>query len=503
MWYTVQPRDSLFTIAQRFGITVQQLIQANQITGNVILVGQRLFIPFINQQLPAYIVQPGDSLYTIAQRLNTPVESLIALNNLTTPAITVGQRLQVPLYTEVVVNVDGANIRSGPGENFSIIISMVRNARLPVLSYVQGWYRVRLFNGRDGWVAERVVNRLIYGGRRPITGILGFYTLAEGPALPGSYRSFVSNPQYISSVGLFMFRIALENPTQIEKFGTFTDNDIEVLVAIAHRNNIKVLPVVHNLLYRPGGVTASKDVVRELVSSPQNRSAFIQNLISLIERYGFDGVNIDIEDVYLEDSARLSLLFTEMGAALRQRGYYLSASVPARVSDQPFNPFSDPFDYDVIGRAVDEFVVMLYNEHGWPGSGPGPVVSIGWMERVLNYTITKMPREKIVGAVSVFGFDFNLTTGRNTYVTYPMAVERAQRYNREIIFDQATQTPMFSYQDEDGNQHEVWFENSASILAKIRLAWRLGISGIALWRLGMEDPAMWTMLATDVVVRKF
>ena len=191
-----------------------------------------------------------------------------------------------------------------------------------------------------------------------------------------------------------------------------------------------MLAVIHNLLYRRGDVTASKNVIRTSFL-PTKSSGIHTNVINLIERYGFDGVNMDIEDVYREDSEALSALY-RIRAALRARGYYLSASIPARVSDEPFNPFSDPFDYAVIGSAVNEFVVMLYNEHGWPGSGPGPVVSIGWMERVLRYTMTKMPKEKIVAAVSVFGFDFNLTTGRNTYVTYEMAIALANRYGREL-----------------------------------------------------------------------
>ena len=223
----------------------------------------------------------------------------------------------------------------------------------------------------------------------------------------------------------------------------------------------------------------------------------------MIQKYNFDGINIDIEDVYIEDSERLSSLYIELGNALRPRGYFFSASVPSRVSDQPTNPFSAPFNYSVIGRTVDKFVVMLYNEHGWPGSGPGPVVSTGWMERVLNYTITKMPREKIIAAVSVFGFDFNVTTGRNSYVTYETAIQLARTYNRQIIFDQESQTPMFSYNDAQGNYHEVWFENSSSILAKIQLAYRLGISGVALWRLGMEDPDVWPTIAGNVVVIKY
>ncbi|WP_129597876.1 glycosyl hydrolase family 18 protein [Anaerophilus nitritogenes] len=449
-----------------------------------------------------YIVQPGDTLYLIAQKFDTIVESIMTLNNLTDTLVVPGQKLKIPLYTEVVVIVDIANIRMRGGIDYPIVTQVQRNARLPVTAFSKGWYKVRLYNGKPGWIEGTLVERFVYDGSKPIISNLSYYTLAEGPALPSSYESFVKNTSLISEGALFLFRIDRENPTQIENFGDFTDEYVNNIVEIGHRQNVKMMPVVHNLLYKNGGTKVSKDVVRTIVSSKQNRQTFIQNIIKLIEKYNFDGVSMDIEDVYLEDSKNLSALFTELGVALKRRGYYLSAAIPARVSDEPFNPFSDPFEYEPIGKAVDEFVVMLYNEHGWPGSGPGPVVSIGWMDRVLRYTMTKMPKEKIVAAVSVFGFDFNLTTGRNTYVTYNMAMNLARKYNKEIIFDEKTKTPTFSYVDENGNQHEVWFENAESIYIKAQKAWELGIKGLALWRLGMEDPNMWNVFKEDIVIKR-
>jgi spore germination protein YaaH len=124
------------------------------------------------------------------------------------------------------------------------------------------------------------------------------------------------------------------------------------------------------------------------------------------------------------------------------------------------------------------------------------------MNKVISYTLTKMPAGKIVAAISVFGFDFNLSTGRNTYATHEMAADLSKQHNAEIIFDQDTLTPMFSYTDEQGDAHEVWFENSESIIAKMRLAWQQGISGVALWRLGMEDPGLWPSVRTDIVVKR-
>ncbi|WP_126425328.1 LysM peptidoglycan-binding domain-containing protein [Brevibacillus marinus] len=498
--YRVQRGDSLYRIARRFGITVDALMRANNLTSPTIYIGQTLQIPA--QRPEVYTVQAGDTLYRLAQRFQTDPEALRIFNRLTTSEIQVGQQLRIPVYTEAIVQVEVANVRNAAGTETLVIAQMVRGTRLPVVGGGDDWVQVRIYDGRLGWIARQLVNIVPHSGERPILEILGYYTEEEGPTLPSSYQSFVQNAALISDSGLFHFRIDRENPSEIEKFFAFADEDMRSLVETGHRNNIKMLPIIHNLLYERGNQEVNKAVIHGMLESAENRAAFINNIIELIERYNYDGAHIDFEDVNYDDRQLLSAFYQELGQALRQRGYYYAASVPARTSDEPTNPFSAPFDYSVIGAAVDEFVVMLYNEHGWPGSPPGPPVSIGWLERVVRYTLTKMPANKITAAVSVFGFDFNLTTGRNTYITYQMAVNRARRYNAQIRFDEETQTPTFSYQDEQGNRHEVWFENAQSIRAKLMLADRLGIRGLALWRLGMEDPAMWEMIRQTIVVWK-
>jgi spore germination protein len=503
MWYTVQSGDSAYLIAQRFGVPVQQLLTANQLTGNDITIGQRLYIPIQVSKVITYTVQAGDTLYKIAQRYTTTVESIMMQNRLTSTNLYVGQRLVIPQYTEATVTAGRANIRSGPGTDSRILTSVVSTARLPVIDTTRDWIKVSLHNGNEGWISRNLIRLKTYDGSKPILSVVGFYTLQEGPALPGSYRSFVNNTTLISEVPLFFYTFDQNNPTSIIKFGEFTDSDVESLVSIAHRNNVMILPVVHNLLYSGGGQDASRTVASKVFATQESRRTAIDNIIALIDRFGFDGVNIDIEDVFKEDSAKLTLFYTELGQTMKRRGYFLSASVPARIRDYPpFNPFSDPFDYSAIGAAADQFIVMLYNEHGWPGSGPGPVVSSNWMTKVLSYALTKMPAEKIAVGISVFGFDFNLTTGKNTYATYSMAADLAKKYNKSIIFDQDTLTPMFAYEDEQGNKHEVWFENSNSIIAKMKLAWQLGISGVALWRLAMEDPGLWQRISDEITVKR-
>ncbi|MGE5509208.1 MAG: LysM peptidoglycan-binding domain-containing protein [Chitinophagales bacterium] len=102
--YTVQPGDSLFFIAARYGTTVTALEQANGITAPENLrVGQTLVIPgTTSTPTPspsgqAYTVQAGDTLFLIAQRYGTTVAALQQTNGLTNPdSLYAGQRLTIP-----------------------------------------------------------------------------------------------------------------------------------------------------------------------------------------------------------------------------------------------------------------------------------------------------------------------------------------------------------------------------------------------------------------------
>jgi spore germination protein len=213
MWYTVAAGDSLYIIAQRFGTTVETLQQANKISGTVINVGQMLYIPPTPGRLMQYTIQPGDSLYRLAQLFDTTIPSLVELNNVTDSTIYAGQRLLIPFYTEVIVNAAMVNVRSGPGTNYPVLAVMQQGARLPVTGYRTGWYRVVIYNGSIGWISENIVTVDAHDTSRPVQPIIGFYTLAEGPGLPGSYFSFVNNVSLISELCLFFYQITHYNLT--------------------------------------------------------------------------------------------------------------------------------------------------------------------------------------------------------------------------------------------------------------------------------------------------
>ena len=94
--YTVKSGDSLWKIANLYGTTVNELKSLNSLTTNNLSIGQQLLIPSNIPVANTYTVKSGDSLWNIAKRYNTTVNELKSLNSLTTNNLSIGQILRLP-----------------------------------------------------------------------------------------------------------------------------------------------------------------------------------------------------------------------------------------------------------------------------------------------------------------------------------------------------------------------------------------------------------------------
>lgn len=102
-YYVVKAGDTLWNIAKKYGLSVDELKSLNNLTSNALSIGQRLKIK-PSTQTPSvpepdtgeyYIVKKGDTLYGIAGRYGMTVNELKSLNNLTSNALSIGQRLLI------------------------------------------------------------------------------------------------------------------------------------------------------------------------------------------------------------------------------------------------------------------------------------------------------------------------------------------------------------------------------------------------------------------------
>ena len=99
-YYIVKKGDSLWSIANKYGITVKELKEINKLTSNTLKVGQTLKLTKNDEMIPEdyliYKVKKGDSLWNIAKEYNITVDTLKKINNLSSDKLTINQQLFIP-----------------------------------------------------------------------------------------------------------------------------------------------------------------------------------------------------------------------------------------------------------------------------------------------------------------------------------------------------------------------------------------------------------------------
>lgn len=218
-------------------------------------------------------------------------------------------------------------------------------------------------------------------------------------------------------------------------------------------------------------------------------------MIEEILNRGYDGVNINFEDVRPRDRQALSAFMSAVWGRLQDR-YIVTMAVPAKVRENPEHGWSGAFDYPALQRSVHYLVPMAYDFH-WSTGAPGPVAPVEWVDSVVRYTLSAVPAEKILLGVPFYGYDWLDTTqpNRARAVRWAQAQEMAASHGASIEWSTSwTASPFFRYIDDDGQRRIVFFENRESLQAKLELVPEYGLAGAAFWRLGQEAPEAWSVI---------
>ena len=265
-------------------------------------------------------------------------------------------------------------------------------------------------------------------------------------------------------------------------------------VRALRRAGADVVPTVTSRL-TPGAMAA-------LGRSRPARARHVRALVRLAVRGGFDGLDLDYEHMALTTSpaqarrARegFTALVRELCPRLRRTGRTCVVTVMPRTHAAPYvwrhKLIPAVYDYAKLGRAVDRLRVMTYDQHA-PNTGPGPMGSIVWTEQVMRFAMTQTAARKLELGIPLYGRDWG--GGRVGTLTWPQAESLRRRVGARRRWDRRTASPWFRYRS-GGRRHVVWYSDASSSVARVQLAERLGIAGVAFWALGQGDPHTWRRL---------
>lgn len=249
---------------------------------------------------------------------------------------------------------------------------------------------------------------------------------------------------------------------------------------VMRKNNIRIVPLINNINIAKEDGDFDGDMLHRIINNPAKKARLIDDILKTLQRYHFQGINIDFEE-FKENSDEPIIAFQkELYEKLHPLKYIVSQDIMADNED---------FNIKELAKYNDYMFLMAYDEH-FSGSVPGDISSQKWIERVLDETAKEIPSNQIVLCFAGYGYDWQQGKEGVT-VTYQEALSNAKLYHADIDFNNHTYNNFYSYNDTNGNKHQVCFADAATNFNTIRFADEYGTAGTALWRLGSEDERLW------------
>ena len=258
------------------------------------------------------------------------------------------------------------------------------------------------------------------------------------------------------------------------------DVDDRVLKLIQEtKPDVPVLPMIQNAVE---GKWDGPGLAR-LLADPSARMARIDNIVSFLEANKFQGLTIDFEEVPPRSQKDLRDFLSELSSAFTAHGLAMVLAVP-------FD--DDSWSYATYAQIADYLLLMGYDQH-WDKSAPGSIAGEDWFEDTLDKRMQELDPGRTIVAIGGYGYDW--VKGHEAQeLTFEEAVLSAKNSEADIELDPQTANPHFSFIEDDGNRHDVWFLDGVTAFNEIQAGDAYRMAGYALWRIGSEDPSVWSVL---------
>lgn len=289
--HVVRPGETLWLLANRYGVSQSAIISANGLTRpDRLLVGQALIIPL---EVGFHTVRRGETLWSIARNYGTTVEEIVRLNNIVNPTfINPGLFLYIPAIRHII----------SPGQSLWQIAQLY-NVSLEDL--------IKINNIQNPDLVYPGMEVVIPRKRRPLIEVNGYiYLLGEqaGPIVR-------EVGQHLTYVSPFAYRIRED--------GTLERIDDNAAINAAYAENAIPMMSITNFTSTELGA----NLAHVVLSSPSIQDRLIENIIGVLREKGYQGINVDFENVLPQDRELYNSFLQRTVNRLHPLGYFVSTAL--------------------------------------------------------------------------------------------------------------------------------------------------------------------------------
>lgn len=239
------------------------------------------------------------------------------------------------------------------------------------------------------------------------------------------------------------------------------------------------------------------DLTHAFLNDANLRINAIRQLLSYVDLYKLDGINIDFENMYLKDKDAFTQFVRELAPLLHEKERTLSVDVTFHSTSETWSMCYDRVN---LAKAADYLMVMAYDEHGGSGKNAGSTASLPWVERGIIRMLEEVPEEKLILGIPFYTrlwTEETDTNGKKSVTSKAFSMKKAEEWikekNASIVYDE--KTGQNYVQVSEGNIiNKMWLEDEISMKKRIELMKKYRLAGIAAWRRGLEKEETWAVI---------
>ncbi|UJF36041.1 glycosyl hydrolase family 18 protein [Paenibacillus hexagrammi] len=239
----------------------------------------------------------------------------------------------------------------------------------------------------------------------------------------------------------------------------------------------------------------SPTLTTQFLSSAAAQDTFVQSLVKRAAELGVPGINVDFESLAGSDRDKFTAFIQKLTTAAHAQSLKISIDLPR--GSVKWNHLS-AFDHEKLGSIVDYICIMAYDQYYKGSTSPGSVSGLPWsdggIQEFLSYGI---PRDKIILGMPYYVREWQLDAsgqliGNRTVLLKDIPQLIADK-KPTSTWDKDFEQYKMEYK-ENGSTYVFWLEDEATIKARLDLAKKYDLAGVAAWRLGYDQPELWKMI---------
>lgn len=226
-----------------------------------------------------------------------------------------------------------------------------------------------------------------------------------------------------------------------------------------------------------------------LYSSKKARTNMVNTLINDAEKYGFDGINLDFENIKSAYAKDYLQFVRELSIACERKGLVLSTD---NYKPEAYNRC---YNLKEQSRFVDYVIVMAYDEH-YAGTDAGSVASLPFVKEAVEDTVQLVGKNHVIAGIPFYTRIWTTTDGNTTSRAVGMqaAVDQLNNDGQVALWNDDCGQYVASY-TVGNSTRQIWFEEEKSIEAKMQVIQENNVAGVAGWKLGLEKSSVWSVIS--------